>query len=96
MNRRMFLKKTDKATAIAATGLPAASFPRSAEASRYGRRALHRRPPPGVRQRVDRRRRLRPWLQARIVLGYYVAHRVVGKDTQPELAGLFKLKDKTF
>jgi glycine/D-amino acid oxidase-like deaminating enzyme len=31
-----------------------------------------------------------------IVLGDYVAHRVVGKDTQPELAGLFKLKDKTF
>jgi len=31
-----------------------------------------------------------------IVLGDYVAHRVVGKATQPELTGLFKLKDKTF
>jgi sarcosine oxidase len=31
-----------------------------------------------------------------IVLGDYVAHRVLGKDTQPELADLFKLKDKTF
>jgi glycine/D-amino acid oxidase-like deaminating enzyme len=31
-----------------------------------------------------------------IVLGDYVAHRVVGKDTQPELAPMFTLKDKTF
>ena len=31
-----------------------------------------------------------------IMLGDYVAHRVVGKDTQPQLAETFKLKTQTF
>jgi glycine/D-amino acid oxidase-like deaminating enzyme len=31
-----------------------------------------------------------------IVLGDYVAHRVVGKDTRPELAATFRLKTETF
>ena len=31
-----------------------------------------------------------------IMLGDYVAHRIVGDDRQPELAATFKLKDRTF
>jgi sarcosine oxidase len=31
-----------------------------------------------------------------IMLGDYVAHRVTGHDTQPELAATFRLKDRTF
>ena len=31
-----------------------------------------------------------------IMLGDYVANRVVGKDKNPELAETFKLKDRTF
>jgi hypothetical protein len=31
-----------------------------------------------------------------IMLGDYVANRVVGKDKQPELAETFRLKDRTF
>jgi hypothetical protein len=30
------------------------------------------------------------------MLGDYVAHRVIGNDLQPELAGTFKLKAQTF
>jgi hypothetical protein len=30
------------------------------------------------------------------MLGDYVAHRVTGSDTQPELAPTFKLKDRAF
>jgi hypothetical protein len=30
------------------------------------------------------------------MLGDYVAHRVVGRDKEPELAATFKLKEATF
>jgi hypothetical protein len=33
---------------------------------------------------------------AEIMLGDYVANRVVGKDENPELAAIFKLKDRGF
>jgi hypothetical protein len=45
---------------------------------------------------VAGRRRVRSRIQVRPVTGDYVAHRVVGRDKQPELAPIFKIKEQTF
>jgi len=55
------------------------------------RQPLRARSPPRLRQRVDCRRRIGARLQARSVVGEYMADRVIGRPAAPELARFFGL-----